>query len=194
MTQPIQPPTPPRPAGVPYPGPTQPMPNGAAPYGPPPMAPTPPPAAPKKGHWFTSKPAIGIGALVLGLIIGIAGSGGSAGTATAGATVTVTGAAGATVTQQVTTTATVATTVTAQPAPPAGTFQDGTWLVNKDIKPGTYKTANTSGQCYWARLKDTEGTIDSILANDNLSGPGVVTIKATDFAFESSRCGEWQPA
>jgi hypothetical protein len=107
--------------------------------------------------------------------------------------VTVTGAAGATITQQVTTTATVATTVTAQPAPPAGTFKDGTWLVNKDIKPGQYRSANTSGGCYWARLKSTDGTLDSILANDNASGPAVVTIKPTDGAFTSSRCGEWQP-
>ena len=67
------------------------------------------------------------------------------------------------------------------------------FLVNKDIKPGQYRTANASGSCYWERMKDTEGGLESILANENLKGPGVVTIKPTDAAFKSVRCGEWQP-
>lgn len=160
---------------------------------PPQFQPAPPPPPKKRNSWITSKPAIGIGALLLGLILGTAGAGGSAKPVTA-ATVTVAGpAVTRTLTQYVTPTATVATTVTAQPAPPAGTFKDGTWLVNKDIKPGQYKSANESGGCYWARLKNTEGTVDSILANGNPDGPAVVTIKPTDVAFESTRCGEWQP-
>jgi hypothetical protein len=172
---------PPRPTAGPWP-------VTAQPYAPMPA----PPAPKKKGPWITSKPAIAIGALILGLILGTAGAGGGK-TADAAPTVTVTGAAGATITQEVTATATVATTVTAQPPAPAGTFKDGTWLVNKDIKPGQYKSANTSGSCYWARLKNTEGGVGAILANGNPDGPGVVTIKATDVAFESARCGEWQP-
>jgi len=181
MTQPVQP-FPPRPQGAP-------MPPQAPPFAP--TYVTPPAPAKRRGPWITSKPAIAIGALILGIVLGTAGAGG--GSATAAKTVTVAGSAGGTITQQVTTTATATATVTAQPPAPAGTFKDGTWLVNKDIKPGQYKSANESGSCYWSRLKNTEGTVDSILANGNPDGPAVVTIKPTDVAFESARCGEWQP-
>ena len=169
----------------------------------PPFQPGPPLVpAKKRGSWITSKLFLILAALIIGLVLGTNSARGSAkpaatvtATATATATATVAGPAAGTITQQVTTTATatLATTVTAQPAPPAGTFKDGTWLVNKDIKPGQYKTANADGGCYWARLKNTEGTVASILANGNPGGPTVVTIKPTDVAFESARCGAWQP-
>ena len=150
--------------------------------------PAPPAPAKKRGPWITSKPILILAALIIGLAIG----NNVAGAAKPAATVTVAGRAGATITQQASPAAS-APAVTAQPAPPAGTIKDGTWLVNKDIKPGQYKTANADGGCYWARLKNTEGTVASILANGNPGGPTVVTIKPTDAAFKSARCGEWQP-
>ena len=69
-------------------------------------------------------------------------------------------------------------------------FGDGTHLVGKEIRPGTYRTKGTSS-CYWARLKNFSGSLNAIAANNNASGPEVVTIARTDKGFESSRCGTW---
>ena len=70
-------------------------------------------------------------------------------------------------------------------------FADGVHLVGVDIQPGTYRTTVAAESCYWARLSGTSGAFDDIIANDLGEGPRVVTISATDVAFESSRCGAW---
>jgi hypothetical protein len=81
-------------------------------------------------------------------------------------------------------------TVTAPPpAPAAAIAEDGTWLVGTDIKPGTYR-GSSDGDCYWARLKNTSGDLEGILANGNGANQ-VVTVKKTDKAFESARCAPW---
>ncbi|GAA2760145.1 hypothetical protein [Actinopolymorpha rutila] len=83
-------------------------------------------------------------------------------------------------------------TVTAKPAGPSGSIPgDGVFLVGSDIKAGTYRAGNDSGNCYWARLSGTSGELGDILANDNPSGPALVTIRSSDKAFSSARCGEW---
>jgi hypothetical protein len=53
---------------------------------------------------------------------------------------------------------------------------------------GRYR-ASGGDTCYSARLKDAEGDIDSIIANNTSEGQSVVTIKPTDAAFETSGCG-----
>lgn len=68
---------------------------------------------------------------------------------------------------------------------------DGTFLVPGEAKPGQYRTQNPNGACYWARLRGTGGGLDDIIANGNATGPAVVTIRASDKAFESRGCGEW---
>jgi hypothetical protein len=65
-------------------------------------------------------------------------------------------------------------------------------VVGKDIAPGTYTTLGEDG-CYWERERDTSGDFNSILANDNGSGPSVVTILPSDGAFKSQSCGDWSP-
>ncbi|MDT3438320.1 hypothetical protein [Pseudofrankia sp. BMG5.37] len=87
----------------------------------------------------------------------------------------------------------LSTTPTAPVAPPAPatTITPGTWLVGTSIQPGTYETT-TAGtdvldSCYWARLSGTSGDSGEILANGNVQGHGVVTIKPTDAAFQT-RC------
>ena len=71
--------------------------------------------------------------------------------------------------------------------------RDGDFRVGTDIKPGTYRTSgNTDGMCYWERAKDASGDTDSLLANDNVSGAGYVTVKATDKIFKSSGCKDWE--
>jgi hypothetical protein len=78
-----------------------------------------------------------------------------------------------------------------QPAPVAGpltSFGSGTYEVGVDIKAGKYKgTVDDGSSGYWARLKATDGTLDSIIANDLVTGhQTTVTIKKTDAAFETN--------
>ncbi|MEV8554339.1 hypothetical protein AB0L04_31585 [Streptomyces glaucescens] len=70
---------------------------------------------------------------------------------------------------------------------------DGDFRVGPDIEPGTYRTTgNTDDLCYWERAKDASGEMDSLLANDNVSGTAYVTVKATDKLFTSSGCNDWE--
>ncbi|WP_327355549.1 hypothetical protein [Streptomyces sp. NBC_01304] len=69
---------------------------------------------------------------------------------------------------------------------------EGDFQVGGDVKPGTYRTTgNTDGMCYWERAKDSKGELDSILANDNVSGTSYVTIAAGDKLFKSTGCKDW---
>lgn len=69
-------------------------------------------------------------------------------------------------------------------------FGAGTFIVNRDIAPGTYRSG-TGSDCYWARLRSFTGSLNSIVANDNPTGRAVVTIARSDRGFKSSRCGTW---
>jgi hypothetical protein len=70
---------------------------------------------------------------------------------------------------------------------------DGDFQVGSDLKPGTYRTTgNSDGMCYWERAKDASGEMDSLLANDNVTGTSYVTVKATDKLFKSSDCNDWE--
>lgn len=77
------------------------------------------------------------------------------------------------------------------PKPKVTTFMtaDGIYLVGENIAPGTYRNGNEDG-CYWARLRDTKGDLDSIIANG--VGPNqVITIAKTDRAIQVRGCGGW---
>jgi len=74
----------------------------------------------------------------------------------------------------------------------ARSWDDGTWAVGSDIKPGTY-VVSSGEDCYWARLRNFEGSLDSIIANGNTSH-GRVTIKKTDKGLELSGGCVWVPA
>nr|WSZ16653.1 hypothetical protein OH837_26715 [Streptomyces canus] len=70
---------------------------------------------------------------------------------------------------------------------------DGDFQVGSDIKPVTYRTTgNSDGMCHWERAKDASGEMDALLANDNVTGTGYVTVKATDKLFKSSDCNDWE--
>ncbi|MEV4916191.1 hypothetical protein AB0K47_05185 [Streptomyces tirandamycinicus] len=94
---------------------------------------------------------------------------------------------------------TVTETVTAKPkktkAPgPATSFSgEGEYLVGEDIKAGTYKTAGPDSEfgCYWERAKDASGEFGSIIANNNLNGPGRVTLNRGEY-FKTNGCQEWK--
>jgi hypothetical protein len=70
------------------------------------------------------------------------------------------------------------------------TFEDGTYIVGTDITPGTYKNTGDQG-CYYARLRGFGGSIGDIIANNNTDAVAIVTIKASDKGFTSTRCGTW---
>ncbi|MGC4945447.1 hypothetical protein ACLQ2N_04405 [Streptomyces sp. DT224] len=163
-----------------------------------PPVPQPPRKSSPAKAWLTHG-AAALVALFLG--VGIGASGGSdtektEAKANPGPTVTVTGAARARPAP------TVTKTVTAKPKPPkkteapgpATSFSgDGEYLVGEDIAAGTYKTAGADGSigCYWERAKDASGEFDSIIANNNLTGPGRVTLNKGEY-FKTNRCAEWK--
>ncbi len=70
-------------------------------------------------------------------------------------------------------------------------FDEGTYIVDTDVQPGTYRSGENDG-CYWARLRGFSGEIDDIIANDfRDSGQSIVTIKRSDAGFTTSGCGTW---
>jgi len=92
-------------------------------------------------------------------------------------------------TKDVTKTATK--TVTAQPPAPAGTFGDGTYIVGKDIQPGTYQASKPNpsgtGLCYW-ETRTSDGEIGENGVND-----GVMFVGSDAFSVRTDGCGTWSP-
>lgn len=72
--------------------------------------------------------------------------------------------------------------------------EDGTYIVGKDMKPGTWRSDGGAGfGCYAARLSGFGGTLNNIITNDvSTDGGLVMTIKSTDKGFETSGCGTWK--
>lgn len=67
-------------------------------------------------------------------------------------------------------------------------FSDGTFLVGKEVAPGTYR-ARGGGDCYWARLSGFGGS--DIIVNGGFTRNQTVTVSSSDKGFESSGCGTW---
>ena len=183
---------------------------GYVPPTPPPYQPQQPSRAPRP-RWYRRGWVLGIAGLAVGLTIGAAGSGGTTTKTVAGPTVTT---PGPTVTQQVkvpgptvsqkvtvkvpgpTVTKVVTKKVPAQAPAPAASYSDGTYVVGADIQPGVYKTTgpgstNILDSCYWARLANLSGDLDSINANDNISGPTTIQLQSGDKALELSGGCTW---
>lgn len=176
------------------------------------------PPAPKPGMRKSTKVTLGIvgGLVLIGGCNAIATGGKGAASTSASAakpmpmpvptatvtvtvtqTVTAAAAPAATATVTVTEPAAVQTPVKEPTRAPDDTIPgSGTYLVGDDIQPGTYKTAGPGslGLCYWERSKDSSGGLESIIANDNLTGQGVVTIKSSDNVFKSTGCQAWVKA
>lgn len=66
---------------------------------------------------------------------------------------------------------------------------DGTYLVGKEIKRGTYTTQGGSS-CYWARLIPTAAGW-GIVSSAFVSGPQEVALGKDDVAFATQGCGQW---
>jgi hypothetical protein len=185
---PSAPPTQPLPQLQPQPWPQQGMPPGGLQ---PPYAAVPVQQQPKKPKRFGWPTVIitAVAALSLGGIIGNVGD--TAPTAEPSATATASKPAEA------------KSAPSASKAPEAkkttepvaeSTMGEGTYQIGVDAKPGRYKTQvpQDSGNCYWERLKDDRGGLDSIIANGNVNpgGRASITVKQGEF-FNSHGCGTW---
>jgi hypothetical protein len=84
-----------------------------------------------------------------------------------------------------------AVTVLEQQAEDGSLPGSGVFLVGTEVAPGTYR-ATEPADCYWARLSGLSGDFDEIIANGLGAGSATVTIRASDKAFSSERCGTWQ--
>lgn len=66
----------------------------------------------------------------------------------------------------------------------------GSHLVGEEIAPGTYR-ASSPEDCYWERLSGLSGEFGDIITNGLGAGDSTVTIRGSDVAFASERCGTW---
>lgn len=78
------------------------------------------------------------------------------------------------------------TTVPSTATTNANIIEPGTYLVGTDIKAGIYKGDADGDTCYWSRLKDVSGSLNSIIANDNSVGSFYVEVKSSDYAFNTA--------
>lgn len=167
---------------------------------------------PKQGHWWSGRLAIGLGAGLLGLIIGSAGASGSSTASTAvpapAPTVTVTAPANGKPAPQVTVTAKPApaptVTITQKSEPPepkepkegAAAFTDGQYLVGADIKPGRYRTVevaqDTSAYLCYMDVQNDDG--DYLAQELTSKGKTIVNIKKAwkGATLSSKGCGDWE--
>lgn len=78
-------------------------------------------------------------------------------------------------------------------APPVGETvpRDGTWIIGKEIKRGTYRTAGSS-ICLWQRLGGVVNGRWSIIDGAFNTGPQTVALGKDDVAFASQGCPVWE--
>lgn len=74
---------------------------------------------------------------------------------------------------------------------PTAPFGDGMYRVGRDIAPGLWRNSDSTGFCYWERLRGFSGEFDDIIANEFSNAPQIVRIAPTDVGFSASRCGIW---
>lgn len=67
---------------------------------------------------------------------------------------------------------------------------DGTWLIGKDIKRGTYKSEGGEW-CFWERLRNLSGDDNGVMSKGFVKGPQFVAMGPDDVAFSSQGCGQW---
>ncbi len=158
------------------------------PYGPQQNAPAPQP--PRRGWFARHKLLTAIGAVVV--VVAIGGALGSGGSDSEGSKDSASASSGGSGSDSKDKGADKADKSDKADEPKAAIEGDGDFAVGTDVKPGTYKsTGNDDGMCYWERAKDSKDEVDSILANDNVTGTTYVTIKATDKLFKSTGCKGW---
>lgn len=72
---------------------------------------------------------------------------------------------------------TASTTVPIAPPVKDNSIKAGMYKVGSDIQAGEYVLVENGSMAYFQITKDSTGTLDSILANDNFSNRSIITIK-----------------
>jgi hypothetical protein len=68
---------------------------------------------------------------------------------------------------------------------------DGIFAIGSDKAAGTKTPGPSGSSCYYVILSSPNGSgIDNIIDNNNVAGPGIVTLKAGQY-FETSGCSDW---
>ncbi len=71
-------------------------------------------------------------------------------------------------------------------------FENGVYIVNRDIGQGTYIADAIEGSnCFWSRLSGFDGDVFSRINNYGSAGQAIATILESDRGFRSSGCGTW---
>lgn len=68
------------------------------------------------------------------------------------------------------------TTTTTEPEPAEVGFAAGMYKVGTDLPAGEYVLISGRGSCYFQITKDSSGTFESIVANDNFMNRSIVTV------------------
>jgi hypothetical protein len=66
-------------------------------------------------------------------------------------------------------------------------LKSGIYLIGRDIQPGMYKGEagpDVMESCYWARLTDVSGELNSIISNENAVGQFYIQVLDSDFALK----------
>lgn len=71
----------------------------------------------------------------------------------------------------------------AQPVYPLASVTEGTYLVGSEITAGRWVTEGAD-YCYYARLRNLDGTLGAIIANGNTAGHTTIQVSAKDAALE----------
>lgn len=69
-------------------------------------------------------------------------------------------------------------------------FEDGTYSVSDEVKPGTYRTFGPTADCYWERSTGNGDIIDNAFISNAQKGARV-TIRSSDGGFKSEGCDLW---
>lgn len=149
------------------------------------------PAKPRRA-WRVLHFVLPIATLFIGMAIGAGTAGPSSAPQTAAPAAAVSGQGTPAV---VPPTAATAARTPVKATGPKTSFGDGTWEIGRDIAAGTYSTtvpADSFG-CYWETDKDANGTLDSIVANDNVVAGGRAVVVANGKAkwLKVNGCGTW---
>jgi hypothetical protein len=70
-------------------------------------------------------------------------------------------------------------------------FGPGEYIVGSDLQPGTYRNRGGGQACYFARLRGFTHASSDVIGNNNINGPAIVTVAASDRGFASRGCGTW---
>ena len=89
-------------------------------------------------------------------------------------------------------------TVEPTPTPTSVTIGNGSFEVGVDVQPGRYRSAGPKGvfpMCSFVRLKTAGASMldfEQVIDIQNVGGPAIVNIAATDGGFFSQGCQTWE--